>query len=83
MPNYVATTTEQLQRAARVMQWQPSRNFDAGRARMEVVVPASSRRDDLDYRLGLAAAVELTQRPALARTLPRALVKEIAATPKP
>jgi hypothetical protein len=49
-----------------------------GRPLMEVVVRPSSRRDDLDYRR--AAAVEIAERPALARTLPRALVEEIAAT---
>jgi len=52
----------------------------SGRPLMEVVVP-SGPSHDLDSRLGLAAAMEIAQNPALARTLPRALVEEIAATP--
>jgi GNAT superfamily N-acetyltransferase len=53
----------------------------ANRPLLEVVVPASSRRDDLDYRLGLAAAQAIAREPTLARVLPRALVEELAATP--
>ncbi len=51
-----------------------------GRPLMEVVVPASSNHDDLENRLCLAAAIEIARKPALARTLPRGLVEEIAAT---
>jgi len=50
-----------------------------GRPLMEVVVPPG--RDGLERRLGLAAATEISQRPALVRTLPRGLVEDIAATP--